>query len=409
MDQAQILDKAMGTLIGSALGDTVGLYTEFLTPEQARHWYPDAKFSLIEPTTEFVRDQHRARFDDRAWTDDTDHTLLIVLSVLRNGELSEMDFADRLHTWVGQGLRCLDRLPLGLGKTVGSVVCRDDYVADPAGTALAYWERTGKNIAPNGSLMRTSPVGVMCIQKSEEETFATAIRLGKVTHTDPRCSVSVAIACGLIRALIRDEVKTPKDVDAVIERAWAYTVENESHLIELDRAEFDKHAFAKTLDELVLADRTMGYVYKCLGSALWCLRQVVDRQETFKSAMTQLVMAAGDADTNGAVAGALMGALYGHALLPKEWRDGMKHEQWYREKIQSFCIVSGLIDGEYDAQGDKDTALDGGRGFLGEEEMKQREMKLMEKILLADKERREEAEAKAKKSSSKTQSRFKLW
>ena len=34
MNQAQILDKALGTLIGSALGDTVGLYTGALKPQE---------------------------------------------------------------------------------------------------------------------------------------------------------------------------------------------------------------------------------------------------------------------------------------------------------------------------------------------------------------------------------------
>lgn len=57
-----------------------------------------------------------------SWTDDTDHAILILLSYLRNdGVLITDDFAARLRSWCEQGLRCLDRLPLGLGRTVGSV------------------------------------------------------------------------------------------------------------------------------------------------------------------------------------------------------------------------------------------------------------------------------------------------
>ena len=56
------------------------------------------------------------------WTDDTDHAILILLSYLRNdGVFITDDFAARLRSWCEQGLRCLDRLPLGLGRTVGSV------------------------------------------------------------------------------------------------------------------------------------------------------------------------------------------------------------------------------------------------------------------------------------------------
>jgi hypothetical protein len=51
-----------------------------------------------------------------------DHAILILLSYLRNdGILNTGDFAARLCSWCEQGLRCLDRLPLGLGRTVGSV------------------------------------------------------------------------------------------------------------------------------------------------------------------------------------------------------------------------------------------------------------------------------------------------
>ncbi|KAJ7191927.1 ADP-ribosylglycohydrolase-domain-containing protein [Mycena pura] len=402
----QILDRAEGALFGSALGDTIGIYTEFMTADQAVEAYGSSpSFSLISPETKFHNDTHRCRFESRAWTDDTDHTILLVLSYLRLRELSPNDFAIRLHSWCTQGLRVLDRLPMGLGKTVGSVVFAPTYISDPARTALTYWDETGRNVAANGSLMRTTPVGVICIRQSEDETFAAAVKMGAVTHADPRCALSVAIVSALVRALCRRDISDVAQVRALIERAWAH-VERAmpEHAALLDRAEFERHAYAERLDDLVLVDRTMGYVYKCLGAALWCLRQTLTRQETFRSAMTKLVMFGGDADTNGAVAGALMGALVGYEYLPQEWRDGMRHAEWYRGKIQALCIVAGLRAGTYDSGSDTDTELDGGKGVITEEEMKKREMNIMEKMLLAEKERREAAEAKVK-----TQTKPSLW
>ncbi|KAJ7485914.1 ADP-ribosylglycohydrolase-domain-containing protein [Mycena latifolia] len=399
MNDPKIVDKAEGALFGSALGDAIGIYTEFMTPAQAVEAYGSANpaFSLVHPETKLHNDTHRCRFESRAWTDDTDHTILMVLSYLRLRELSPTDFAVRLHSWCTQGLRVLDRLPMGLGKTVGGVVFSPEYTAHPAKTALEHWETHGRNVAPNGSLMRTTPIGVICICKTEAETFEAAVSMGAVTHADPRCALSVAIVSTLIRALCLGEITEVAQVREVIERGWDYMARRmPGHMELLDRAEFNRHAYAETLDALVLCDRLMGYVYKCLGAALWCLRQVLTRQETFRSAMTALVMCGGDADTNGAVAGALMGALYGYEYLPKEWRDGMRHAEWYRGKIRALCCVAGLSDGVYDSEGDRDTELDGGKGFLTEEEMKKREMGIMEKMLLSEKERREAAEAKVK-------------
>lgn len=253
--------------------------------------------------------------------------------------------------------------------------------------------------------MRTTPVGVIYMQKSEEETFQEAIRMGSITHADPRCAISVAIVSALVRALCRDEIKTEGDIDALIERGWAYMAQSHPDL-SIDRAEFQKYAYASSLDSLVLCDRGMGYVYKCFGSALWCLRQVLNRQETFQSSMTKLIMCGGDADTNGAVAGALMGALYGYKLLPGEWKTGLKYVGWYRTKISALCIVASIIQGEYDATNDRDTDFDGGKGFLTEEQMKKREMEIMEKLLMADKRRREAAEEKTKTEKKK---QWKFW
>lgn len=120
--RSTVVDKALCVMVGSALGDAVGLYTEFLPKELARKAYPDGNFSLLPPLTEFHGDTHRDKSEAGDWTDDTDHALLILLSYLRHdGDLLPKDFAERLASWCEQGLRCLDRLPLGVGNTVKSV------------------------------------------------------------------------------------------------------------------------------------------------------------------------------------------------------------------------------------------------------------------------------------------------
>ena len=273
-----------------------------------------------------------------------------------------------------------------LTATVGGVVSDANFLSDPSGTAMAHWVRSNCINAANGSVMRTSPVGVIGLNSTEEETFEHAICMGAITHSDPRCAISVAVVSGLIRGICAGEVQTEADVDALLERAWAHVADAFSEH-PFERQEFDKHAFATSLDALVLSDRQMGYVYKCLGSALWCLRQVLRGQHDFRSAMVELVMCGGDADTNGAVAGALMGAHCGYEGLPSEWRDGLRHRDWYMEKIEALFVVVGLKQGTYDAESDPDTTLDGGKGFLSDEEMDKRVQVIMEKIRAAGNQR----------------------
>ena len=80
-----------------------------------------------------------------------------------------------------------------------------------------------------------------------------------------------------------------------------------------------RHAEARELRDLALDDRkTIGFTFKCLGSGLWALKQEGESPELFRRVMNELILAGGDADTNGAVAGALLGCRLGFSQLPSD-------------------------------------------------------------------------------------------
>lgn len=79
-------------------------------------------------------------------------------------------------------------------------------------------------------------------------------------------------------------------------------------------------------------------------------------------------MHAGDADTNAVTAGAFLGAWAGYKAIP--WKGGLRHDAWLRGKSDAMCVVLNVKDGSYDGAADKDTAPDGGRGFLTPEQVK---------------------------------------
>lgn len=137
--------RMLGCVLGGALGDAIGLATEFHSRTRSVELYgSNPSFTLQVPPppglTGIAPDRHRSMFEPSGWTDDTDQALLIFLSFLASGgtQIDALDFAKRLKFWVNNGLRCLDRLPLGLGKTVGSVVRDKEFESDPVGTAVKY-------------------------------------------------------------------------------------------------------------------------------------------------------------------------------------------------------------------------------------------------------------------------------
>lgn len=59
--RATVLDKIRGCIIGSALGDAIGLYTEFLPATACASVYPSRNFSLVAPVSEYYADSHRCK------------------------------------------------------------------------------------------------------------------------------------------------------------------------------------------------------------------------------------------------------------------------------------------------------------------------------------------------------------
>jgi len=280
-------------------------------------------------------------------------------------------------------------MPLGLGRLVGTVVATKAFDVEPERVAREHWEKTGKKAAPNGSLMRTHPLGLVCLLREEEEAFVLAANMSRVTHADPRCVLACVIGTGLVRGVARGEAVTEEDVDGVVERAREWFVGQGG---EVDRAELEGYIKPESLAALKLDDSAaIGYVYKTLGSGLLLLRLAMRRVEEsggsllvrsklFEELITDLIMCGGDADTNACFAGALVGGYLGYGLLPDHWKHGLKHEEWFLNKAEALCKVLGIQGGQYDGQEDKDTHLDGGKGHISQAEMEGRWMVLQSSV-----------------------------
>ena len=53
----------------------------------------------------------------------------------------------------------------------------------------------------------------------------------------------------------------------------------------------------------------------------------------------KIVLSGGDADTNAAVAGAILGAKFGINQIPDEWRNGLLYASMLHNKAQEFYAM----------------------------------------------------------------------
>ena len=131
---------------------------------------------------------------------------------------------------------------------------------------------------------------------------------------------------------------TPKEVSEMVSSAVDQAkdlLSDQAHCVELVQVA------SASLDELDLSEvHSIGYTFKCLGAGLSTLRDGVDRG--FETAVVELVMQGGDADTNAAVGGALLGCHLGFNALPTEWISAMPYAMWLEAWVQKLLFMMRL-------------------------------------------------------------------
>jgi ADP-ribosylglycohydrolase len=102
----------------------------------------------------------------------------------------------------------------------------------------------------------------------------------------------------------------------------------------------------------------IGYTFKCLGCAFWALDIISRYQErlsaaikegntipglSFEKIIHRLVQECGDADTNAAVAGSIIGTYIGYDALPERWLNALPNKAWLDKKVDALFLKMGLL------------------------------------------------------------------
>eukprot|EP00002_Diphylleia_rotans_P011685 TRINITY_DN2302_c0_g1_i1.p1 TRINITY_DN2302_c0_g1~~TRINITY_DN2302_c0_g1_i1.p1 ORF type:complete len:538 (-),score=113.58 TRINITY_DN2302_c0_g1_i1:184-1797(-) len=332
----QLRDKIMGVIFGNAVGDAVGLATEFMRKPQAL-----AHYGSVHPLqfSEIVQDSHRSRWVAGDWTDDTDQAILILEALLDGDlEINHEDFAHKLFCWVHHGFPEIgDHAGFGLGMTVGTVVYHPEFLSDSHKTAFTVNESLKPKAAANGAVMRTAVLGIPYFWDLDKVVENT-VKIAQVTHFDERCvasSVAVTVAVALMlqgRFNLDDPTELESFRQVVLQHALAH-IQDPAYI-----QEFLDHFNAPSFDALKLDEYpAIGYTLKAMGCGFVQLSS-----SDFEKTITELTFECGDADTNGAVCGALMGCRVGYSHIPTQWRDCMPAGKWLMERVEALLELMGL-------------------------------------------------------------------
>lgn len=301
-----IKNKMLGCLYGQAIGDALGLGSEFMSKDEVNNNYPDG----LKHYSQIIQDAHRRRWSKGAWTDDTE-MMLCILGGFENGRFNIQDVASNFKDWFNGS-------PMGIGSHTYKVLSMGDYVEQPEMCSKLWWDLSRQQSAANGALMRTSVVGL-----ANNNVIEQAEAICKLTHYDPRCVGSCVITVSIIHNLVwHDRQLSYDEIRDIAQRydnrilEWVDAAYNSTDISMLD------------LDETY----SIGYTLRTLSAALWCYWH----SPSFEEGLLSVVNEGGDADTNGAIACAILGAKFGYTSFPSCYVENLHNQAIYHQKITAF-------------------------------------------------------------------------
>lgn len=301
---ASLQDRYRGVLLGTACGDALGGPVEFVNRSDIEARFPSG-------VREFVGGGW-LDLDPGEITDDTQQTLILCRALNADG-LDLVAFGEGLLEWFRSA-------PKDIGNTTVVALRALAAGASPRESgAIALAERGERGGAANGAVMRCAPIALR-YRTDPAGLVQMSLDSARVTHAESRAAWgTVAVNQALVHLLSGGDI-----ADAP---AAAVAGIPDARVVDAVLS-----AGAMSRDEVGAG----GYVLDTVGAAFWALANFPTAEEI----IVQGVSLGDDADSTGAVAGALAGAAFGCDALPGRWRERVQYRDELTEQADRILALS---------------------------------------------------------------------
>lgn len=341
--------RFLGCLLGGAVGDALGAPVEFMTRDEILHefgsrgiaGYAPAYGGLGKITDDTQMTLFTAEGLLRAWvrgcfkgistyTGVTAHAYMRWLQTQGERPNADLIFGDEEPGWLfRQKALHSSRAP---GNTCLSALRTMPSLGTPA-------QNDSKGC---GGVMRVAPVGLYAWTRHNHpaDTFQLGAEIAALTHGHPTGQLTSGAMAVLIQALTDGASLT--DALAVAKTILRQHDDHEESLRAIEQAE--TLAATKIEPHKAIAQLGRGWVAEeALGIAIYCALAA----RSFKSGVLMAVNHDGDSDSTGAMAGNLLGAMYGVKSIPEEWLTPLELREVITELAEDLHDYMSWDIGEY--------------------------------------------------------------
>ena len=327
-------DRISGLLLGSAIGDALGMPVEGLDNRltlKAIHRLGGVRH-FVAPQPHVLRSLRRLR--PGCWTDETQLVLQTTRAIIAEERIDyDAIAANMVHAFENFELRGWD--------TTTKQGCR--RLAQ--GT---HRLRSGKLGADGNAIAaRIAPIAAWSFMRGEnrQQLLEHCFHFGVMTHHDVRAITGAY----LIALLIRDALAAPRRWDPaptryqemIQEAKWA------EHFLS-QRLGPAEDALSRHLEELEdaldsasveLAEYCNGAESYACDSVSYVIALLLGRSWDFEEGVIAAVNGGGDTDTNAAMVGSVLGAAHGARKLPRAFVERLEEVEIIRELGENYAAM----------------------------------------------------------------------
>ncbi|WP_372371487.1 ADP-ribosylglycohydrolase family protein [Candidatus Uabimicrobium sp. HlEnr_7] len=309
-------NSIVGCLLGTAVGDALGLPWEGLSANRQRAFISNIK-------------KHHFFCGKGMCSDDTEHTVLVTQALITaqdDVDIFRRDLARRLRWWL-----------LGLPAGIGFATLRG---------ILKLWigfspKTSGVFSAGNGPAMRSAILGLVYGEDLRKlHQFVAACT--QMTHQDPKAELG-ALAVAVAAHLSATNQARPQKFFETISFITKEQYSEEDYgpfleLLQITLRFLEDKSLQELLDHLNLQQGISGYIYHTLPIVIFIWLKYPNN---YRKAVVEIIRCGGDTDTGAAIVGGIIGCAVGKEGIPEEWYSSIiewpRTTKWLETLAQNLC------------------------------------------------------------------------
>jgi ADP-ribosylglycohydrolase len=305
-----MIKKAYGCLVGSAIGDAMGMPASFMSPEKIKRIYGRIT-DFLPPDKEQIA---HGKLDEGTVTDDTGENIIVAKVLIEAGRFDQTLFVEKMKNWaIEENILASTIIGPSTRRFLEAVVIGEDSL------------EVGKIGDTNGGAMRVAPIGIF-YHGDVSQAVQVAIASGRLSHgSRPGLASTAAIAAAIAVAV--EGNSQPGDVmDAAIygaeigeKEGFDIPAPSVVTRIRLAMELVERHR-EKSLDDIsYILYQYIGASMKSYESIPLSLGIFYAAGGDYQNGLLAAINVGDDADTNGAIVGALCGAYSGSDGIRTPW------------------------------------------------------------------------------------------